>query len=90
MMHVHGINDYGMNISDVDYEERSEVTSFLSDVETIASLDCSSEAGCSFAASIDSDLSTRIADVIDDFPTTTAIAMHCSGRTCTASQLTIS
>ena len=65
-MHVHGINDYGMNILDVEYEERSEVTSFLSDVETIASLDCSSEDGCSFAASIDSDLSTRITDVIDD------------------------
>ena len=89
-MHVHGINDYGLNILDVEYEERSEVTSFLSDVETIASLDCSSEDGCSFAASIDSDLSTRITDVIDDSPTIMTMTMNYSGRNSTASRSTMS
>ena len=38
-MHVHGINDYGMNIIDFDYEDRSEVTTFLSEITTTASLD---------------------------------------------------
>ena len=38
-MHVHGINDYGMNIIDFDYEDRSEVTTFLNEITTTASLD---------------------------------------------------
>ena len=38
-MHVHGVNDYGMNIIDFDYEDRSEVTTFLSEITTTASLD---------------------------------------------------
>jgi len=66
-MHVHGIDDYGMNILDIDYEERSEVTSFLSDVETMASLDCSSDVQSSYAASIESDILQRIADVMEEF-----------------------
>ena len=66
-MHVHGIDDYGMNILDIDYEERSEVTSFLSDVETMASLDCPSDVQSSYAASIESDILQRIADVMEEF-----------------------
>ena len=65
-MHVHGINDYGMNIMDTNYEERSEVTTFFSDLETIASLDDPSEPGSSFAASIETDLSERIADIMEN------------------------
>ena len=38
-MHVHGVNDYGRRASDLDYEDRSEVTTFLSDVSTTADLD---------------------------------------------------
>ena len=38
-MHVHGVNDYGMNIIDFDYEDRSEVTTFLNEITTTASLD---------------------------------------------------
>ena len=38
-MHVHGVNDYGMSIIDFDYEDRSDVTTFLSEITTTASLD---------------------------------------------------
>ena len=67
-MHVHGINDYGMNILDPEYEDRSDVTSFLSELETIASLDCLSEVESSVPASIESDLPHRLVDVMWDVP----------------------
>ena len=38
-MHVHGVNDYGMRPIDFDYEDRSDVTTFLSEITTTASLD---------------------------------------------------
>ena len=38
-MQVYGVNDYGMSIIDFDYEDRSDVTTFLSEITTTASLD---------------------------------------------------
>ena len=43
------------------------MTSFLSDVETMASLDCPSAVQSSYAASIESDILQRIADVMEEF-----------------------
>ena len=63
-MHVHGVNDYGMHIVDSDYEDRSEVTTFLSEVTTTASLD--DPAHC--IAYNEGDSLEPIADLMDGVP----------------------
>ena len=63
-MHVRGVNDYGMSILHSEYEARSEVTTFLSDVTTTASLDDPVH----YIAYIEGDSLEPIANLMDGVP----------------------